>query len=122
MDDSVIYSHQGVTVGYGYFTVNGNTYSFEGITSVRLQMLRPKRIFPRLMVYGGLPFIFGRGLFLFFGIILILSGLLTGRSAKMQYALVVQTNAGDYQPYISENFQDIADAVSALNIALAMKG
>lgn len=113
--ESVIFSHQGVTVGYSHFKVGSKTYPIKDITSVESFMLKPKRLIARLFVFTGLPFILGRNLYPVLGLALMLIGLI-------RYALLVHTLAGDYKPLISEDSQDIDNVVSALNVALAMRG
>lgn len=120
--ESVIFSHQGVTVGYSHFKVGSKTYPIKDITSVESCMLKPKRLLARLFVFTGLPFILGRNLYPVLGLALMLIGLFLGRAARVRYALLVYTLAGDYKPLISEDSQDIDNVVSALNVALAMRG
>jgi len=121
MEERVIFSHQGVTVGYTHFKVGSKTYPIKDITSVEERILKPKRILARLLVFVGLPFILGRGLYPVLGLLLMLIGLFIGRAAKTGYALVVHTSAGKYKPLISEDSLDITNVLSALNVALVMR-
>lgn len=121
MEERVIFSHQGVTVGYTHFKVGSKTYPIKDITSVEPRELKPKRIVARLFVFSGLPFILGRSFYPVLGLLLMLIGLFIGRAAKTRYALVVHTPAGEYKPLIREDILDITNVVTALNVALVMR-
>lgn len=122
MVESVIFSHRGVTVGYSHLKVGSEAYPIKDIISAEERMLKPKRILARLLVFAGLPLILCRGLYPLLGLVLMLAGLFIGRAAKIRYALVIYTRAGEYMPLISENSLDITNVLSALNVALAMQG
>lgn len=119
--ERVIFSHQGVTVSYSHFSVNNKTYPIKDITYVEGRMLKPQWMLGRTFIFGGLPFLFGDSDLLILGLALMLIGLLLWKAAKERYAVVVHTPAGEYQPLIRNDSQDIANVLSALNVAIAMK-
>ncbi len=121
MDERIIFSHQGVTVGYTHFSIDQNTYPINNITAVELKVLKPKVIVPRVLLIAGIPFIFGKGLFPVLGLILLFLSSRLDQAAKVRYAVLVHTANGAYQPFISEDSQEVDNIISALNVAITMK-
>lgn len=120
MEENVIFSNQGVSVGYSHLKVGSEAYPINDIISAEERMLKPKRILARLLVFAGLPLILSRGLYPLLGLVLTLTGLFIGRAARIRYALVIYTRAGEYIPLVSEDSLDITNVLSALNVAMGM--
>jgi hypothetical protein len=117
-----IYSCESVSISYNSFIANGKTYSLNNIVSVENRTLKPKRWLGRLLIFSGLPLLFGHANLPILGLLLMLLGLLQWRTARLRHAVVIHSMAGDFQALISENVQDIENVISALNVAKAMRG
>lgn len=121
MNDTFVYSYQGVSISNSQLIANGKSYPLRDIFWAEQRMLKPVRWPSRLMMFGGLSLLFGRTLMPLFGSVLMLLGLLHWRRASMRYVVVIRTSIGEHQVLVSENARDIDKLISALNFAKALK-
>lgn len=121
MDDRVIFDHQGIIVSYSYLHVDQKQYPIENITGFIPSIIKPKYFLARLIMFSGLPLIFAETWYPLIGFSLMLLGLILFKFAKIQYALIIQTLNGAYNPIVSENLLEIENVAVALDVALAMR-
>ena len=108
-----IYSCQGVSISYNSFDANGKTFPLNNIMSLENRTLKPKRWLGRLLIFSGLPLLFGHANLPILGLLLMLLGLLQWRTARIRHALIIHSMAGEFQALISENILDIENVISA---------
>ncbi len=121
MDDRIIYCHKNVAVSNDHFIIDQKYHLIEHIASVQSVMIKPKCIFARLLMFGGLPCLFLSGFFPALGLVAMLAGFVLYKTAKVRYAIIIQTPNGFEQAFISEEILAVENAESAINIAPANK-
>lgn len=117
MNDDLIYSYKEVSISKSHLIANGKKYSLDSILWVDQRVVKPNSWLARLMMFGGLPLLFGHAKLPFLGLILMLLGLFHWRSTAIPYSVVIGTPSGEHQILISEDPQHLHNLVSALNVA-----
>ncbi|MFD0913874.1 DUF6232 family protein [Methylophilus luteus] len=117
MDDNLIYSYKEVSISKYHLIANGKKYSLDSILWVDQRMLKPNRWLARLLMFSGLPLLFGHAKLPLLGSVLMMLGLLHWRSAPIPYSVVIGTTSGEHQVLISVDSQHVHNLVSALNVA-----
>lgn len=120
MNDTLVYSYLDVSISQNQIVANRKRYSLSSIILVEQRILKPRRWPGRLLMFGGLPLLFGRSNMPLFGALLMFLGVLHWRTAGVRYAVVIRTQTGEHQLLVSENSQDIENVISALNVAKSL--
>lgn len=122
MEEAIYFSHQGVSVSNSRFIINGKTISIQHVTTVERRILKPQLGFARVSIVGGLALLFGNESLPLVGIFSIIYGAVFWFLATPRYSVVIHTPAGEYQAYISDNSVEAESVLTALNVAVALKG
>ena len=122
MDEAIYFSHQGVSVSNSRFIVNGKTIAIQHVTNVERRVLKPQLGFARLCILGGLALLFGSGSLPLIGVFSIIYGGVLWFLASPRYSIVIHTPAGEHQALISESSLDAENVLTALNVAIALRG
>jgi energy-converting hydrogenase Eha subunit C len=122
MEESIYFSHQGISVSNTRFIVNGTPIAIKNVTTVESKTLEPKLTFARVCLLGGLALLFGNGNLPYIGFFSMVYGGMVWLLATPKYAVVIHTVAGDIQAFIGENLLDVENVLTALNVAIALRG
>jgi energy-converting hydrogenase Eha subunit C len=122
MEESIYFSHQGISVSNTRFIVNGTPIAIKNVTTVESKTLEPKLTFARVCLLGGLALLFGNGNLPYIGFFSMVYGGMVWLLATPKYAVVIHTVAGDIQAFIGENILDVENVLTALNVAIALRG
>jgi energy-converting hydrogenase Eha subunit C len=122
MEESIYFSHQGISVSNTRFIVNGTPIAIKNVTTVESKTLEPKLTFAKVCLLGGLALLFGNGNLPYIGFFSMVYGGMVWLLATPKYAVVIHTVAGDIQAFIGENILDVENVLTALNVAIALRG
>jgi energy-converting hydrogenase Eha subunit C len=122
MEESIYFSHQGISVSNTRFIVNGTPIAIKNVTTVESKTLEPKLTFAKVCLLGGLALLFGNGNLPYIGFFSMVYGAMVWLLATPKYAVVIHTVAGDIQAFIGENLLDVENVLTALNVAIALRG
>jgi hypothetical protein len=122
MEESIYFSYQGISVRNTRFIVNGQPIAIQNVKTVESKTLKPKLIFARVCLFGGLALLFGHGNLPYIGIFSMFYGAMLWLLATPRYAVVIHTVAGDVQAFIGENTLDVESVLTAFNVAIALRG
>lgn len=122
MQESIYFNHHGISISGSRFIVNGKAIPINNVTTVESKTLKPKLTFARVCLFGGLALLFGNGNLPIVGILSMLYGALLWFLSTPKYAVVIHTVAGDIQAFIGGNFLDVERVLTALNVAIALRG
>jgi energy-converting hydrogenase Eha subunit C len=122
MEESIYFSHQGISVSNTRFIVNGTPIAIKNVTTVESKTLEPKLTFAKVCLLGGLALLFGNGNLPYIGFFSMVYGGMVWLLATPKYAVVIHTVAGDIQAFIGENLLDVENVLTALNVAIALRG
>jgi energy-converting hydrogenase Eha subunit C len=122
MEESIYFSHQGISVSNTRFIVNGTPIAIKNVTTVESKTLKPRLTFARVCLLGGLALLFGNGNLPYIGFFSMVYGDMVWLLATPKYAVVIHTVAGDIQAFIGENILDVENVLTALNVAIALRG
>lgn len=122
MDDTIYFSHLGVSVSSSRFIVNGKAIAIHTVTTVERRVLKPQLGFARVCMLGGLLFLFGTGSLPLIGVFSMIYGSVLWFLATPRYSVVIHTPAGEHQALVSENSVDAENVMTALNVAIALRG
>lgn len=122
MDDAIYFSHLGVSVSNSRFIVNGKTIAIQHVTNVECRVLKPQLGFARVCVLVGLVLLFDNGSGPIVGVFSMIYGGVLWHLATPRYSVVIHTPAGEHQALVSENSLDAENVLTALNVAIALRG
>lgn len=122
MEEAIYFSHQGVSVSNSRFIINGKTISIHNVSTVERRVLKPQLGFARVCILGGMALLLGSGSLPLVGIFSMIYGGVLWFLATPRYLVVIHTPAGEYHAYMSENSVDAENVMTALNVAIALKG
>ncbi|MFD1122971.1 DUF6232 family protein [Methylophilus flavus] len=122
MEDSIYFSHLGVIISYSQLIVNGKAISLKSITSIEPKMLKRPLGFARVSLFGGLALLFASGFGPPIGLLSIVFSGLLWHLAKPKYSIVIHTPTGDHQAILSEDFLDMESVMTAVNVAISLRG
>jgi energy-converting hydrogenase Eha subunit C len=122
MEESIYFSYHGISVSNTRFIVNGTPIAIKNVTTVESKTLKPKLTFAKVCLLGGLALLFGTGNLPYIGLLSMLYGGMVWLLATPKYAVVIHTVAGDIQAFIGENMLDVESVLTALNVAIALRG
>jgi len=122
MEEAIYFSHQGVSVSNSRFIVNGKAIAIKSVTTIERRILKPQLGFARICILGGLALLFGGGSLPLVGVFSIIYGGVLWFLAMPRYSIVIHTPAGEHQALISENSLDAENVLTALNVAIALRG
>lgn len=107
MNDNLVYIYRDVSISTNHILANGKKYPLENILWVDKQVLKPKHMIGRLLMFSGLPLLFGHAKLPLIGLVLMLLGLLHWRTAPLPYAVVICNSSGEQEVLVSENPQQL---------------
>ena len=122
MEESIYFSHHGISVCHSRFIVNGKPIPIKHVTTVESKKLSPNLILAKLCLIGGVVLLFGSGNLPLAGIFSIVYGSVMWFLATPKYAVVIHTLAGNIQAVTGDNVLDVENVLTALNVALALRG
>ena len=133
--EQVFYDCDGVRVTSARFQVGAQTYAMSAVNSVAFQVREAEKGGPvGLAILGGLmlaivvslgvatDFTAMKGFFAFSGLVMLVAGILTARSAKPTYIVSLTTASGQVQALSSEDRDYVEAVVRALNDAVVSRG
>ena len=122
MEEAIYFSHLGVIINYSQLIVNGKPISLKSITSIEPKMLKRPLGFARVSLFGGMALLFGSGSEPLIGLLsIVFSGVLWSL-AKPKYSVVIHTPTGDHQAVLSEDSLDMESVITAVSLAIALRG
>jgi hypothetical protein len=122
MEESIYFSHHGISVSNSRFVVNGKPIPIRHVTTVESKKLSPNLSMAKVCLIGGLALQFGNGNSPLVGLFSLFYGALMWLLATPRYAVVIHTLAGNIQAVIGDNILDVENVLTALNVALALRG
>lgn len=122
MEESIYFSHHGISVSNSRFIVNGKPIPIKHVTTVESRKLSPNLTLAKVCLVGGLALLFGSGSLPFVGIFSLIYGAVLWFLSSPRYAVVIHTLAGNIQAVIGENVLDAENVLTALNVAIALRG
>lgn len=122
MEEAIYFSHHGVSVSNRRFIIHGKTISLQHVTMVERRITKPPLGFAGVCLMGGAGLLFCGGGLVLVGIFSIIYGAVLWFLAAPRYSVIVHTPAGEYQAYASENIMDVENVLTALNVAVALRG
>lgn len=122
MEESIYFSQKGISVSNTRFIVNGTPIAIKNVTTVESKTLKPRLTFARVCLLGGLALLFGNGNLPYIGLLSMVYAGMAWLLATPKYAVVIHTVAGDIQAFIGENILDVENVLTALNVAIALRG
>ncbi len=122
MEESIYFSHHGISVSNSRFIVNGKPIPIRHVTTVESKKLCPNLSMAKVCLVGGLVLQSGNGNLPLIGIFSLVYGAVMWLLATPKYAVVIHTLAGNIQAVIGENILDVESVLTALNVALALRG
>ncbi|KQT36323.1 DUF6232 family protein [Methylophilus sp. Leaf414] len=122
MEESIYFSHHGISVSNSRFIVNGKPIPIKHVTTVESKKLSPNLGMAKVCLIGGLLMLFGNGNLPLIGTFSLVYGAVMWLLATPQYAVVIHTLAGNIQAVIGDNILDVENVLTALNVALALRG
>jgi hypothetical protein len=122
MKEAIYFSHQGVSVSSSQFIVNGKEIAIHNVTTVESRKIKPELGFARVCLFGGLGLLFANGTLPIVGVLSIIYGTVLWFLAAPKYSVIIHTVAGDIQALVSNNSLDAENVLTALNVAIALRG
>lgn len=122
MEEAIYFSHQGVSVTKSNFIVQGKAMPIHSVTSVERRVLKPRLELACACIFGGLVWMLGVGHMHGFAIVLMMLGGVLWYLAKPRYALIIHTHNKEIKALVSEKSLDVENVLTALNVAIALKG
>lgn len=122
MEESIYFSHQGVSVTKSSFIIQGKAMPIQSVTSVERRVLKPKRALACASIVIGLIWMLGAGYIDWLAISLMMVGGVLWYLAKPRYALIIHTHNKEIKALVSEKSLDVENILTALNVAIALKG
>ncbi|MFD0914662.1 DUF6232 family protein [Methylophilus luteus] len=122
MEESIYFSQKGISVSNTRFIVNGTHIAIKNVTTVESKTLKPRLTFARVCLLGGLALLFGNGNLPYIGLLSMVYAGMAWLLTTPKYAVVIHTVAGDIQAFIGENILDVENVLTALNVAIALRG
>ncbi len=122
MEESIYFSHRGISVSNSKFIVNGKPIPIKHVTTVEKRKLGPNLTLEKVCLIGGLALLFGSASLRFVGIFSLIYGAVLWLLSTPRYAVVIHTLAGNIQAVIGENVLDVENVLTALNVAIALRG
>lgn len=122
MKESIFFSHQGVSISASRFIVNGKPISIESVTTVESKKLKPDLGLAYVSLIGGVALLFGTGTLPLVGMFSIIFGAVLWFLSAPRYVVIIHTLAGDVQALASESSRDAENVLTALNVAIALRG
>lgn len=122
MEDAIYFSHLGVIINYSQLIVNGKPISLKSITSIEPKMLKRPLGFARVSLFGGMALLFGSGSEPLIGLLSIVCSGVLWSLAKPKYSVVIHTPTGDHQAVLSEDSLDMESVITAVSLAIALRG
>ncbi|SDK35244.1 hypothetical protein SAMN05192566_1018 [Methylophilus rhizosphaerae] len=118
MDEKIFFDQVGVRVTRDSVVVKGQTYPVATITSVSFREIEPKRWLSFLCLTVGLILLLEEGTLFAVGGILSIFAIVSGLTAKLKYAVVMTTGAGEKQVITSEDSAYIQQVIHAIDAAM----
>ncbi|MFD1122984.1 DUF6232 family protein [Methylophilus flavus] len=121
MEETIFFSHQGISVCDSRFIVNGKAIYIQNVTSVESKELKPDLSFAKISLFGGLGLLSGTGNLPLVGVISIIYSATCWFLTTPKYAVVIHTSAGNIHALVGKDILDLEIVLSALNVAIASK-
>jgi hypothetical protein len=122
MEESIYFSHHGISVSNSRFIVNGKPIPIRHVTTVESRKLSPNLTLAKVCLVGGVALQFGSGSLPFIGIFSLIYGAVLWLLSTPRYAVVIHTLAGNIQAVIGDDALDVENILTALNVAIALRG
>lgn len=120
-NEKVYFDDGGVTVTKSRFIVHGQTYTMNGVTSVKEEVDQPWKGQAFLGVIGLVLLFSGDGGAMFLGLLLIAGAIFWFMKAK-KYLIFLSSASGEVQALSNSDSSLIRNVISALNQAIIDRG
>lgn len=133
MAEQTFFDREGVTVTQARFIVPGQTYTMQGVTSIRHAIEQPSKKWPIVAIVIGAIFIIsslaafsdsiaGGFVGLLIGLAILVGGIFWLRALKATHIVVLHSASGESRALLSKDAQYITEIVGALNDGIVARG
>ena len=118
MDEKLLFNQDGIRVSRNSIMVNHQTYPIDAISTVSFREIEPRRWLAYISLVIGLTLLLEEGALFAVGGILSIFAIVSGLTAKLKYAVVINTINAEKQVITSENSAYIQQIVHAIDAAM----
>lgn len=117
--EQTFFTENGLTVTQARFAVpGGQTFAMSGVTSVGMIETYPEKDKAKKLIIWGIPLI----LLFFFGVLLIIAGIVWMMTAKPLYTVVLTSASGETSAYSSRDKELVQRIIAAITDAIIARG